>query len=101
MNIFCGCFGWFFSAPPPLFCGWSWWNVGKLMNSFIAVAWGGQYHSFGGKSVFLGFLTSYLNLKSWLSPLYIYTHSYYVYGSVIAECIFINISFLSSLFFKW
>lgn len=61
----------------------------------IAVAWGGQYHSFGGKSVFLSFLTSYLNFGYLL---YVCTHSYNVYSSVIAECIFINISFFSAYF---
>lgn len=68
------------------------------MKSFIAVAWDGQCHSLGvGEgSVFLGFLTSYLNLGYLLS---ICTHSYNVYGSVIAECIFINVSFLSSFIF--
>lgn len=32
-----------------------WWNVGNLMKSFIAVAWGGQYHSFGGNLYFSAF----------------------------------------------
>lgn len=38
-----------------LFCGWFWWNVGKLMKSFIAVAWSGQSHSFGGNLYFSAF----------------------------------------------
>lgn len=43
------------------------------MKSFIAVAWGGQYHSFfWGKSIFLGFLTSYLNPGCLLST-YVHT----------------------------
>lgn len=92
------------SLPPslpsslPSFGDWFCWNIGKLVKLFMAIAWVGS--TVGGvQEICISWLFTIL-FKSWLSPFYICTHTYNVYGSVIAECIFLKVSFFSSLFFK-
>lgn len=87
-----------FDSFLPSFGDWFCWNVGKLVKLFIAIAWVGSTVGGAGNLYFLAF---YILFKSWLSPFYICTHTYNVYGSGIAECIFLKVSLLSSLVFKW
>lgn len=72
MDIFVGVLVVFVVVFPFFFFGgWFCWNI-DIVKSFIAVAWGRQYCSFGGKSVFPCFLPWYLNLGYLV---YICTHT--------------------------